>query len=110
MAIRRSIFLASVRFARNGLDVQEITDFPAISESEALKLKKISPAGTHHHRRVSQKNYSNLSVGVLFEYSQSASLPAQKPGGKLSVLRSRPRIFCRLFRSFRDLPVLCRSE
>jgi hypothetical protein len=83
MAIRRSIFLASVRFARNGLDVQEITDFPAISESEALKLKKISPAGTHHHRRVSQKNYSNLSVGVLFEYSQSASLPAQKPGGEV---------------------------
>ena len=31
-----------------GLDVQEITDFAAISESEAQKLKKISPAGTHH--------------------------------------------------------------
>ena len=31
-----------------GMDVQEITDFAAISESEAEKLKKISPAGTHH--------------------------------------------------------------
>jgi hypothetical protein len=31
-----------------GLDVQEITEFTAISESEAQKLKKISPAGTHH--------------------------------------------------------------
>ena len=30
-----------------GLDVQEITDFAAISESDAQKLKKISPAGTH---------------------------------------------------------------
>jgi hypothetical protein len=27
-----------------GMDVQEITDFAAISESEAQKLKKISPA------------------------------------------------------------------
>jgi hypothetical protein len=34
-----------VRFARNGLDVQEITDFAAISESEPEKLKKICPAG-----------------------------------------------------------------
>jgi hypothetical protein len=31
-----------------GQDVQEITDFEAISESNAQKLKKISPAGTHH--------------------------------------------------------------
>jgi hypothetical protein len=31
-----------------GQDVQEITDFAAISESEAEKLKKIRPAGTHH--------------------------------------------------------------
>jgi hypothetical protein len=31
-----------------GMDVQEITDFATISESEAQKLKKISPAGTHH--------------------------------------------------------------
>ena len=31
-----------------GMDVQEITDFAAISESEAQKLKKISPAGKHH--------------------------------------------------------------
>jgi hypothetical protein len=29
-----------------GLDVQEITEFTAISESEAQELKKISPAGT----------------------------------------------------------------
>ena len=29
-------------------DVQEITDFAAISESEAQELKNISPAGTHH--------------------------------------------------------------
>jgi hypothetical protein len=27
------------------LDVPEITDFAAVSESEAQKLKKISPAG-----------------------------------------------------------------
>ena len=31
-----------------GLDVREITHFEAISKSEAQKLKKISPAGTHH--------------------------------------------------------------
>jgi hypothetical protein len=31
-----------------GMDVQEITDFAAISESEAEKLKKIRTAGTHH--------------------------------------------------------------
>ena len=31
-----------------GLDVQEITNFAAISESEAQKLKKISTAGKHH--------------------------------------------------------------
>ena len=31
-----------------GLDVQEITEFTAISEFEAQKLKKIRPAGTHH--------------------------------------------------------------
>jgi hypothetical protein len=31
-----------------GMDVQEITDFAAVSESEAEKLKKIRPAGTHH--------------------------------------------------------------
>jgi len=31
-----------------GLDVQEITEFTVISESEALELKKISPAGKHH--------------------------------------------------------------
>jgi hypothetical protein len=30
-----------------GLDVQEITEFTAISESEAQELKKISSAGTH---------------------------------------------------------------
>ncbi len=30
-----------------GLEVQEITDFAAISESEARKLKRISPAGAH---------------------------------------------------------------
>jgi hypothetical protein len=29
-----------------GLDVQEITDFAAISETGAQKLNKISPAGT----------------------------------------------------------------
>ena len=31
-----------------GLDVQEITDFAAISESEAEKLKKVRQAGTQH--------------------------------------------------------------
>ncbi len=31
-----------------GLDVQEITEFTAISKSEAQKLKKISSAGMHH--------------------------------------------------------------
>jgi hypothetical protein len=31
-----------------GMDVQEITDFAAVSESEAEKLKKIRSAGTHH--------------------------------------------------------------
>jgi hypothetical protein len=31
-----------------GLDVQEITDFAAISESEAQKPKKIIPAGIQH--------------------------------------------------------------
>jgi|SRR5580704_512565 hypothetical protein len=31
-----------------GLNVQEITHFEAISESEAQELKKISVAGTHH--------------------------------------------------------------
>ena len=31
-----------------GMDVQEITDFAAISESEAQELKKISSAGTPH--------------------------------------------------------------
>ena len=31
-----------------GLDVQEITHFAAISESEAQELKKISNAGSHH--------------------------------------------------------------
>jgi hypothetical protein len=31
-----------------GMDVQEITDFAVISESEAEKLKKIRTAGTHH--------------------------------------------------------------
>jgi hypothetical protein len=30
-----------------GMEVQEITEFAAISESEAQELKKISPAGTH---------------------------------------------------------------
>jgi hypothetical protein len=30
-----------------GLEVQEITEFTAISESEAQELKKISSAGTH---------------------------------------------------------------
>ncbi len=35
-----------------GLDVQEITEFTAISESDALKLKKISPAGIYHEGRV----------------------------------------------------------
>ena len=30
-----------------GMDVQEITDFAPISESEAEKLKKIRSAGTH---------------------------------------------------------------
>ncbi len=30
-----------------GLDVQEITEFTALSESEAQELKKISSAGTH---------------------------------------------------------------
>jgi|ERR1700722_10104385 hypothetical protein len=30
-----------------GLEVQEITEFSAINEPEAQKLKKISPAGTH---------------------------------------------------------------
>jgi hypothetical protein len=39
-----------------GLHVQEITDFAAISESEAHKLKKLSPAGTHHDGR--------LTVGI----------------------------------------------
>jgi hypothetical protein len=41
-----------VRFARNGLDVQEITDFAVISESEAQELKMISPGGTHNDRSV----------------------------------------------------------
>jgi hypothetical protein len=31
-----------------GQYVQEITDFAAVSESEAQKPKKISPAGTQH--------------------------------------------------------------
>ena len=31
-----------------GLDVQEITDFAAISESDAEKLKKVRRAGTQH--------------------------------------------------------------
>jgi hypothetical protein len=34
------------------LDVQDTTDFAAISESEAQKLKRICPAGTHHDRSV----------------------------------------------------------
>jgi hypothetical protein len=70
-----------------GLDVQEITDFGAISEFEALKLKKISPAGTSRRiglpRRVSRKTYRHLPrlpVGVLFELSQRSVIVAQKPG------------------------------
>jgi hypothetical protein len=35
----------SVRFARHGLDVPEITDFAEISESEAQEPKNISLAG-----------------------------------------------------------------
>jgi hypothetical protein len=31
-----------------GLDVQVITEFTAISESQAQELEKISPAGMHH--------------------------------------------------------------
>jgi hypothetical protein len=34
------------------MDVQEITDFAAISESEAERLKKIRPAGMHHDGEV----------------------------------------------------------
>lgn len=35
-----------------GLEVQEITEFTAISESDALKLKKISPVGIYDGGRV----------------------------------------------------------
>jgi hypothetical protein len=48
VAIRRSIFLARSGSPETGWTWQEITDFAAVSESEAQKLKKISPAGTHH--------------------------------------------------------------
>jgi hypothetical protein len=40
-------YSGQVRFARNGLD-EETTEFRAISESEAQKLKKISLTGTYH--------------------------------------------------------------
>ena len=62
-----------VRFARNGRDMQEITDFPAISESEQQKLKKIRLVGTHHDGfdlslRISQKKSraSSASAGRWF--------------------------------------------
>lgn len=35
-----------------GLDVQEITDLAAISQSDTQKLKKIGPNGTHYDGRV----------------------------------------------------------
>ena len=60
-----------VRFARNGLDGQEITEFTAISESEAQKLKKASPAaGTRHDGAVEQgsvkvtRQFGGLGLGL----------------------------------------------
>ena len=55
-----------------GLDVQEITDFAAISESDVQKLRKISPDGTITTDRFSSSSkpkiyghLSRLAVGVL---------------------------------------------
>ena len=42
----------------SALDVREITYFAAISESEAQKLKKISPAGMHFDGSVFSSNKS----------------------------------------------------
>jgi hypothetical protein len=47
------------------MDVQEITDFTAISESEAEKLKKISPAGTHHDGSVFPRRAAEKLTGIF---------------------------------------------
>jgi hypothetical protein len=95
-------------------DVQEITDFAAISEAEAQKLKKISPAGTHHDgigfaRRITLKLTGIFRVwrlGFYFELSQSSVTIARKPG-KFTVLRiPTPDLFAASYGSFRYLPVL----